>query len=365
MKKLFLLFVASMLTLTGVKAEGESNLVATLNREGKLLAYYGPDALISAYNAAKDGDVITLSAGTFKGPSTMSKNITVRGVGAWIDNNYDNYITEIKVSSYYLNIQLQNNENEFIMEGVKIIGPVNVSGNAKKKCTFSKIYIQGKYSYTGCSFDGGSNCFPIFVNCVTSAPISLYDGACTNSLLAGFVCRSTNETPTFQNCVIWNSEGLINLGTWKNCVFSNCLLITNGGASIDVSNSVHNCVAFITSNKDINIFENLTNTTNKMVADRDKFFKSSSVLKKNADDFGDLVNYVVNWDDLDRNGHGLFELSDEAKQLYKGDDGTVVGLWGGTMPFSMKPSNPRLTKCEIVPRVGDDGKLNITIEVAQ
>ena len=351
-----------MLTLTGVKAEGESNLVATLNREGKLLAYYGPDALISAYNAAKDGDVITLSAGTFKGPGIMSKNITVRGVGAWIDNNYDNYITEIKVSSAYLDIRTQNNENEFIMEGVKIIGPVNVSGNAKKGCTFSKVYIQGQYN--GFSYIGSSY-FDKFVNCVTSAPIALTDGVCTNSLLAGFYCGSTTKTPTCQNCVVWNSEGLINLGTWKNCVFSNCLLITNGGASIDVSNSVHNCVAFNTSNKDINIFENLTNTTNKMVADRDKFFKSSSVLKKNADDFGDLVNYVVNWDDLDRNGHGLFELSDEAKQLYKGDDGTVVGLWGGTMPFSMKPSNPRLSKCEIVPRVGDDGKLNITIEVTQ
>lgn len=362
MKKLFLLFVTSMLAITGAKAEDYSNLVATLNREGKMLAYYGPDALISAYNAAKDGDVITLSAGTFKG-CNMSKNITVRGVGAWIDNNYDNYITEIRVSSDYLYINLQNNENEFVMEGVKIIGHLNVSSNTMKECTFSKIYIQAIYDKS--SFLGGSNTFVKFVNCVTSTSISIANGACTNSLLAGITYNSTHKTPTFQNCVIWNSEGSIGLGKWENYVFSNCLLITNGGAYIDSSNSVHNCVAFNTSNKDINIFENITNTTNKMVADRDNFFKSSSVLKKNTDDFGDFVNYVVNWDDLDRNGHGLYELSDEAKQLYKGDDGTVVGLWGGTMPFSMKPSNPRLSKCEIVPRVGDDGKLNITIEVAQ
>ena len=105
-----------------------------------------------------------------------------------------------------------------------------------------------------------------------------------------------------------------------------------------------------------------------MVEDRDNFFKDNSVLTKSTDDFGELTGYTLGWLGYYRlNGEkgGLYELSDEAAKIYKGNDGTVVGVWGGAYPFNITPSNPRLTKCEIVPRVGDDGKLSVTIEVAQ
>ena len=101
------------------------------------------------------------------------------------------------------------------------------------------------------------------------------------------------------------------------------------------------------------------------MADRDNFFKNPYVLKKYIDQYGDLSSYYVNFDDFKVDGSGLFELSDEAKKIYLGNDGTVVGVWGGAAPFSVTPSNPRITKCEIVPKVDANGKLSVTIEVAQ
>ena len=102
-----------------------------------------------------------------------------------------------------------------------------------------------------------------------------------------------------------------------------------------------------------------------MVEDRDNFFKHS-IVTKSTDQYGDVSGYTVKWDNYSSvEGGGLFELSDEAAKIYKGNDGTVVGVWGGAYPFNITPSNPRLTKCEMVPRVGNDGKLNVTIEVAQ
>lgn len=74
MKKIFLLMVASVLCVAGVKAE-QTSLVATLSHDGNLSAFYGEGALKEAYNAAKEGDIITLSAGSFTGVN-MSKNIS-------------------------------------------------------------------------------------------------------------------------------------------------------------------------------------------------------------------------------------------------------------------------------------------------
>ena len=58
-----------------------------------------------------------------------------------------------------------------------------------------------------------------------------------------------------------------------------------------------------------------------------------------------------------------FELTDEAKTSYLGNDGTEVGIYGGTMPFVTTPSYPIITKCEVADKTTADGKLNVSFEV--
>ena len=77
-KKLFALLAAAIAGLSPLFAQ--TTLVATLTKDGALAEYYGASALAAAYADAKDGDVITLSKGTFAAVD-IEKAITVRGSG--------------------------------------------------------------------------------------------------------------------------------------------------------------------------------------------------------------------------------------------------------------------------------------------
>lgn len=351
MKKLLVTLVASVLCIIGAKAEETTTLVATLSHGGALTAYYGKGALVEAYKAAQSGDVITLSAGTFSGDN-FAKNITIRGVGGWADGSSDNVFTTIEGAYTF---KLQNDDNELIIEGVRFTSQLVITSDIYKECTVSKVKFD---SY----FLAQTNVYAKLNHCVTTSYLQLYQGICTNCVMKEIYGPKGVDSITMQNCVIYRYDS----DSFDEDVLTNCIFINSGKYQLAASNKVQNCVFFNTSSTtDYDFFTNATNNTNKIVADRDKFFKNPDVLKKNTDQYGDLSSYTVNFDDFKVDGTGLFELSDEAKELYKGNDGNVVGVWGGANPFNVTPSNPRITKCEIVPKVDANGKLSVTIEVAQ
>lgn len=353
MKKLLVTLVASVFSLIGANAEENTSLVATLSHGNSLTAYYGKGALVEAYDAAQPGDIITLSAGTFTGKN-FAKNITVRGVGGWADGSSDNVTTTIEGSLSY---KLQSDDNELTIEGVRFTSQQAVTSDIYKGCTFSKVNFENN------SFSTTKNVYVKMNHCVIKSLVYLYQGICTNCVFSDIYAYPGTEKITMQNCII-SYYDFHTLQYFSDDVLTNCIFI-RGNTPIAANNEVHNCVFFNLSKTDFDLFANATNNTNKIVTDRDNFFKNPAVLKKNTDQYGDLSSYDINFDDLNVDGTGLFELSDEAKQLYKGNDGTVVGVWGGAAPFNMTPSNPRITKCEIVPKVDANGKLSVTIEVAQ
>lgn len=377
MKKLFLLFVASVLAITGAKAEEPSTLVATLNHEGKMWAYYGKSALVDAYNFAREGDVITLSAGTFTVPN-ISKNVTVRGIGMYSDLPTSNSYTALEGD--YKDITIQNNDSPMAFEGLCFLGYVKIPYNsAAKRITFTKVRFEGNHSeYNNprksiSVFNQGV--YAVFNDCIIYRSIEVYGGLLQNCLVEWLLNYKGNDPLTVNNCVIYDfskyqtpSGSSIPRGSYINYAnFTNTLLVGDGTLVPDwTTYSAKNCVGFSTA-VDNGTFFNHADESNRMVEDREHFFKDTSAFTKSTDQYGDVNGYSLawlGWYDLN-GGHGLYELSDEAAKIYKGNDGTVVGVWGGAYPFNITPSNPRLTKCEIVPRVGNDGKLNVTIEVAQ
>ena len=56
-----------------------------------------------------------------------------------------------------------------------------------------------------------------------------------------------------------------------------------------------------------------------------------------------------------------FELTDEAKAKYLGNDGTQIGIYGGALPYDPTPSNPRITKFYLTPKPAEK-KLEIQLE---
>ena len=61
---------------------------------------------------------------------------------------------------------------------------------------------------------------------------------------------------------------------------------------------------------------------------------------------------------------GKFELTDEAKTAFLGDDGTEMGMYGGVMPYNSTPSYPQITKMNVANKATADGKLSVEIEVS-
>ena len=363
MKKLLVTLLASALCVIGAKAQDATTQVATLSHDGALKAYYGQNSLKKAYEAAENGDIITLSAGTFPCYASIAKNITIRGVGGWADGNTDNNVTYISGGS---EITLQDSNYELTIEGVRFSNDVYISSSFYKECTFSKVNFGSR------CFKASENVYAKLIHCVTTSFFQLFQGICTNCVLNDFNAKSGTNAITLQNCVIysygettWTNYNTFSRSLFNEDVLTNCIFISDGEYQLASNNTVHNCVYFNTSIKDYNFFANVTNTTNKIVEDRVHFFKNPNIVKMSKDTEGEISAYTVDFEDLRMDGTGLFELSDDAKKIYLGNDGTVVGVWGGTRPFNMTPSNPRVKKFDIVPRVDEDGKLKVTIEVEQ
>lgn len=58
-----------------------------------------------------------------------------------------------------------------------------------------------------------------------------------------------------------------------------------------------------------------------------------------------------------------YELTDEAAATYKGTDGTQLGIFGGSYPYTLTPSTPVVTKV-VMPSTPDaNGKLPFEITV--
>ena len=82
MKKYLFTVVALCVATVGM---AQSSMLATLSHEGEISTYYGARALVEAYNAAANGDVITLSSGSFV-CTNIEKGLTIRGAGMAVDS---------------------------------------------------------------------------------------------------------------------------------------------------------------------------------------------------------------------------------------------------------------------------------------
>jgi hypothetical protein len=106
-------------------------------------------------------------------------------------------------------------------------------------------------------------------------------------------------------------------------------------------NTLYNCVG-VQNYQDKSMFSQIQNNTNHHET-------YANVFKTCRDG---------KWSDSE-----TFELTDDCIANYKGTDGTQVGIYGGSMPFSITPSNPQITKCNVASKSTADGKLSVDITV--
>lgn len=346
MKKI--LFVMAVLFGCSIVSVAQTNFIATLQHEGEFTHYYGAGALSSAYNAATEGDIITLSPGTFTWSGTFNKGITLRGAGV-----------EATEKTYISNEVIFTSTDETkvtIVEGIKFNSHTyvqnNSSGNGQGiikfiKCTFNAMTANYDNSYSAdrgpavrlynCSIYSEmyfySSSYPdfLFYNCYVEQPRSSSD---------------ISETRTFFiNCVVNWRYG--NANSSYKLHFYNCILNwtsssyagSDGNYLLPNTATCYNCLSINKST----LFNNIVSGgSNKTV--------------------GSAADVFVTYTNTPAEGE-TFELTDAAKEAYVGTDGTQIGMQGGNYPYTTTVQYPVVTKLSAEPQTNKEGILNIEVEV--
>ena len=338
--RLVMLFVTTVLTNSTF---AQSSTLATLSHEGTISTYYGVTALKEAYNAAVDGDVITLASGSYLAID-LTKAVSICGAGMGL-GTAKNIEPTIISGDFDINIPTETTER-FTIEGIYHNGKItyyNCQNVMFLKSRFGTIVDIGRDAYLGNA---------TFVHCRIASKIALSDNS-DPSLINCIVNNAENHGTTdnmfeFTNCIMRGSAYKIRRSTLRNCIFWN-----DGGSNtyddapsreFASTNSIYNTIGIADYSS---IFKNIPNSTNTYIY---KGSVSSLFKTYRGDDIANLDSEE-------------FELTDDAKVEYLGMDGTQVGIYGGNLPFDPTPSNPQITKCNVAAKSTADGKLSVDIEV--
>lgn len=343
MKKLFLSLVAlTMATMS----YAQSSVLATLSHDGEISTYYGIGAYKEAMDVATDGDIITLSSGTFTAID-ITKAVTIRGAGMAIDTIARTFPTIIS-GDFTISIPESATER-LTIEGVYSDQEITVDG-VLKDAAFLKDRF-GRFSYKDVQTTRMQNL--TFIHCRISQglyiPYYYSSASCINSYIGKdlgigelYYYYSTTSYYELTNCVI-RIKYKNSLNSICNSRYQNCIIIDNSDSSfIPSSSTAYYCVGM--RSNESNMFCNQTNNTNWNL----------------GNDFTNLFKTYTG----EYNDDETFELTDEAIEKYLGSDGKQVGMYGGDLPYNPRPTNPQITKCIVASKSTPDGKLSVDIEVS-
>lgn len=328
MKRFFFSMIIAFVAM--VSASAQDALVATLQHgENGVSAFYGASALEKAHEAAQSGDVITLSAGTFNA-ITITKAVKIYGAGYEIDVENNRYRTAINGDLW---LRIPSSESGFSMEGIYSNNWVYVQ-DTLSQATFSRCRFRRLDFSSYCQ--KSINC--MIDRCRISDNLEPGDGAenmfVKNSVISGFGGAGDGTSILVDNCVIGGAS-------YAKAQFRNCII---GIPSSQSASSFYNCAY---GNRVYVYTSNLSNNyaTNQVNRDLGLF--------ANITDAG--VTYKDEYD---------YILTPEAAEKYLGTDGTQIGIYGGTTPFTSVTTLPQIVSKKIASETSADGKLSVKITVA-
>lgn len=362
MKKTLLSALVAVLGFT-TQATAQSSILATLHHNGEIKTFYGTNALSEANKVVADGDVITLSSGTFNAPvDTITKAITLRGAGMELDT-LNNVEPTIINGNIVLNIPEAATSN-FILEAVDLSDSIRYNGTLK-----SPQFIKSRMDYIGGGVNNSKIINAQFLHCIISYKIYLRENSSAtlvNCYVRDPYCHSKSTSNfEFQNCVMY----LYNYNLASSIIRNSIIVYPKGGKNsygteyfaLAPSVTAYNCVGIwtgelgYTSKANGYLFYFQTNTSNtdlKRTNAYGEIFKDWNFYNDYSDG-GYLQNFK----------NTRLELAESFKTTYKGTDGTEVGIYGGKLPFDAVSTNPRITKCEVDGKTTSDGKLSVKVEV--
>ena len=320
-----LLLICTLLCANVLLAQEQ---LATLKHNGNISVYYGANAFVEAYNAAANGDIITLSDGTFNvplsgsDPAPITKGITLRGNGAQPDS-----VRGTQGTYFLTRINVQNLGDSASFEAEGIFFQYLTSANSYD-IKLTNCCVQAFYG-RGCGLQArnciiktgdlhGTATHPhIFTNCVIqpvkngsrlSYPTLPEYSICTNCIIPAHNYMIENNSSVYNNCIIGGVE--------ETQTYNNSILYGD--------------------------WSNLPGTTNVAMEVSDVFETWN----------GSTLSFDPN----------TYKLKANVANSVLGNDGTQVGIFGGDFPFSFTPSYSVIKRLDVPNRTDENGMLNIDVE---
>lgn len=322
MKKLLLVLMA---LLCQVLAFAQGGQVATLLHGDELKTFYSATAFTDALANAQAGDVITLSAGSFKGGS-IKVPVTVRGAGIGALDSLDNASTARTIISDGISINIPENTDghSLSMEGLLCEKDVQVQA---VNPIFAKMRICGSFKYKNDYRTDVMHNVTIF-QCII-------DGTMELSLSATIIAYNS----VISGDIRYGSIVDLNNSIFKSYTTSTAVRLNN--SIIDLTKSTNKNTYFVTCYNCLGVGCSKFDGNNNNEDRNNRLFPSESKAFKDGT---------------------FYRLTDEAA-AYLGSDNTQVGIYGTSLPFSVKTSYPQLKKFSVAPESTADGKLKIEIEI--
>ena len=321
----------SLLFMAGMTESLAQTQVATLQHGDEITAFYGADAFVQAYNAATvdDGDIITLSSGTFVAHD-INKAITLRGAGCAADTEAGTIPTVIS-GDFYLNLHDTINTPVNI-EGIlfpNAVKPQTLRNPTFTRCNFKRIDWGGYYNI----MENAQ-----FVNCLIEEVTSF--SRFTNTVMVNCVVWHPNDISTDRRVVAYNSIFGRFGSTIQGFTGYNCIIIReNGGNAPTNTCNFFNCIG----------------------VGLDELEPFGSGLISNCTTYGSYAEVFQTFV-----GEFSFEeefLLTEDAAAFETTDGTEVGIYGGNMPYSNIPFYMVRKRTTVSNRSNPDGTLNVEIEI--
>ena len=193
-------------------AQGQNDVVtATLQHGNELTVFKMANALNEAINAAVDGDVITLSEGTFNAFTIDGKSLTIYGAGFEDDDVTGTRATQINGQSY-----IQGTISNLHIEGCSF-------GASVSNCNIESLRIQN-CQIGGIGWSGSG---------------SVLDMVLYSNVITGNVWGNSNfqfNSVLISNCYV--GAGISGFPTLSPVMIDHCVLNKNGYGIYYYSNSI-------------------------------------------------------------------------------------------------------------------------------
>ena len=321
------LIIMACMLMASIAAFAGTNSKILLQHEGGVKVY-DSNQMTQALADAVKGDTLFLSEGTFAG-FDLTKEVMIRGCGT----------TTIITGAVKIAVAGNPTFSAPLLDALKIDNSFTVSQPCNK-LHIRKCLITGKISFTAKSEDvlidrcsnsnSNRNTFSMSSNIVSMTVMnSFIDYLYSNGV--------TGNVVTFINCNILSRYSDIAEQTFINCIFGY-------GGYYDTSYSSYQLTNCTLLNCLYNTYSSSSYPYNSKVG--------NSILQScYGVDYGAKTLTGMSKDDLLANG-------------YLGNDGTIVGYYGGNTPYDigMLPAAPKVTDSSVKLDL-ENKKLNVSLKV--